>query len=351
MNCEPGGLQPAIFLGLCRFFCRFKRDIFYHMTLKSKNFLFLLFLLAAWTTQAQNKEKRAGKLSAAAAAQLHASEDTLALLSYAVVNDSMEQVRFGACRNLIQGLVRALKTENSFSYPFDRLKSVSILAPPDSSFRIFTWQLFVNDSTYRYYGAIQMNRPNLVLHALRDRSDEMTGSVDFEELTPDNWYGALYYTLRPFDTKEGRQYLLIGFDGFEFFNKRKVVEVLRFDKEGKPQFGSPVFVREKPLPAGLEQRLMLEYSAEASVRVNWDEQYQMVLFDHLIPMPSPFGRGFTAVPDGSYDGLKLEKGQWKFVEKVFNDVMEEAPRPEPVLDKKQEKGRDVNGNPVRKKKG
>jgi hypothetical protein len=111
-----------------------------------------------------------------------------------------------------------------------------------------------------------------------------------------------------------------------------------------------VFVRDKPLPVP-EQRLVLEYSAEASVRVNWDEQYQMVLFDHLIQIPSAYGRGFTAVPDGSYDGLKLEKsGQWKFVSKVFNDVMTEEFRPEPVLDKKQDKGRDVNGNPAKKKK-
>jgi hypothetical protein len=52
---------------------------------------------------------------------------------------------------------------------------MSILSPPDSSFRIFTWQLFVNDSTYRHYGAIQMNQKELKLFALRDKSFEMDG--------------------------------------------------------------------------------------------------------------------------------------------------------------------------------
>lgn len=336
--------RPSIVFPPCE-----QRHSFYIMPFNFKIFLLLLFLLPA--LKAHTQTKRAGSLSAAAVERLHASEDTLALLAYAVVNDSVEQVRFGACRSLIQGLVRALKTENSFSYHFDRLKSISILAPPDSSFRIFTWQLFVNDSTYRYYGAIQMNRSNLVLHALRDRSLEAGPSIAFEQLTPENWYGALYYNLRPFKTKEGTQYLLMGFNGMAFFEKRKVVDVLRFDSDGKPIFGSPVFAREEPLPAGPEQRLIFEYSAEATVRVNWDEQYEMVLFDHLIQMPSPFGRGITAVPDGSYDGLKWEKGKWTFVNKVFNDVMAEPPRPEPVLDRKQESGRDVNGNQVRKKKG
>lgn len=327
------------------------------MPLKLSTTLLLFSLLASGlTAQKRNKEPRAEALSAQAAERLHAAEDTLALLAYAVVNDSVEQVRFGACRTLITTLVRALKTENSFRYRFDRLKSISVLAPPDSSFRIFTWQLFVNDSTYRYYGAIQMNRPNLVLHALKDRSRDVGEEAVYQQFAPENWYGALYYSLRPFETKtsagQQQQYLLMGFNGLEFFNKRKVVDVLSFDAAtGKPVFGSPVFAREKPL-AMPEQRLVFEYSAEASVRVNWDEQYQMVLFDHLIQIPSAYGRGFTAVPDGSYDGLKLEKGgRWTFVNKVFNDVMNEEFRPEPVLDKKQEAGRDVNGNPVKRKKG
>ncbi len=76
-----------------------------------------------------------------------------------------------------------------------------------------------------------------------------------------------------------------------------------------------------------------------------DEQYKMILFDHLIPFPSPFGNTMTAVPDGSYDGLKFEKGKWKFIDKVFNDSQKEAPFPEPVLDSR--KGKDISGRAKR----
>ena len=303
-------------------------------------------MLKTFTLSAQSTNKNAGKLTSAAIERIKTGEDTLALLAYAVVNDSVEKERFAACRALIPALVRTLKVENSFRYQFDRLKSVSILAPPDSSFRVFTWQLFVNDSTYRYYGAIQMNSGELKLFPFIDRSFEFEDRPVSEQLAPDRWYGALYYNIRQFDTKEGRKYLLFGFDAYEFFNKRKVIEVLSFDKNGKPVFGAPVFDRTDAKVA--EHRLLLEYSAEASVRVNWDEQYQMVLFDHLITVPSPFGRGFTNVPDGSYDGLRFEKGRWKYIDKVFNDVMSEAPFPEPVLDNRKDK--DLMGREKKKKK-
>ncbi len=318
------------------------------MLVKLKLFAFFCFFaLSIAGVNAQPKHKPADKLGAESIQKLNSIEDTLAILAYAVVNDSIEQERFAACKVLITTLVRALKTENSFKYPFSRLKSLSILAPPDSSFRIFTWQLFVNDSTYRYYGSIQVNQKELKLFPLIDRSFDMDVPPAYEQLANDNWYGALYYNIRQFDSKEGRKYLLMGFDAYSFFDRRKVVEVLSFDEKGSPVFGAPVFYRDKPKPGLKEHRLIFEYSADASVRVNWDEQYKMILFDHLIPFPSPYGRGMTQVPDGSYDGLQFEKGHWKFIDKVFNDKQDAPPFPEPILDSR--KGKDITGKAKKNK--
>ncbi|MEI6408014.1 MAG: hypothetical protein WCR52_01410 [Bacteroidota bacterium] len=317
-------------------------------TLKST--LIPILLLSCGLLSAQHKQKIAGPLTPEAAAQLKGAEDTLALLAYAVVNDSIERERFAACKVLITKLVKTLKIENSFSYKFDRLNSISIITSPDSSFRIFTWQLFVNDSTYKYYGAIQMNQPDLKLYPIMDRSAEMDPPPISEPLDPEKWYGALYYTLRQFDTKEGRKYLLIGYNGYSFFTKRKVIDVLSFDKTtGKPVFGAPVFKRAADYKGPVELRLYFDYSADSGVRVNWDEAYGMILLDHLIPIPSPYGRGTAFVTDGSYDALKLEKGKWKFIDKVFNDVQDKAPFPEPVLDSR--KGKDIMGKPQKPRKG
>ncbi len=295
-----------------------------------------IFLLIPLGLSAQKKPKiePASEPSAEAIQMLQGLEDTLGVLGYAIVNDSIEAERFAACRVFITTLVRALKIENSFKYPFEQLRSVSILTPPDSSFRLFTWQLFVNDSTYRYYGTIQMNERNLKLYPLIDRSFELDHFPVHEQMTADRWYGALYYNLRQFDTRQGHKYLLFGYDAFEFFEKRKLLDVLSFDKEGVPVFGAPVFEQEDALP---KYRVHVQYSADAIVKMNWDEQYKMVLFDHLIPLASPFGRGTTSVPDGSYDGYKFEKGRWKYVDKVFDDKQKDVPFPEPILDGRKEK--------------
>ena len=315
--------------------------MFLRIKLFASIFLFFPLILAA---QKKPKTAPASQPTLAAAQQLQGLEDTLGVLGYAIVNDSIEVERFAACRVFITTLVRALKIENSFKYPFERLQIVSILTPPDSSFRIFTWQLFVNDSTYRYYGSIQMNERSLKMYPLIDRSFEMEKFPSTEELPTDRWYGALYFNLRQFDTRQGRRYLLFGYDAFEFFEKRKLLEVLSFNKEGKPVFGAPVF--DKPdVPPDL--RVYIQYSADAKVKMNWDEQYKMILYDHLIPFPSPYGREMTNVPDGSYDGYRFEKGRWKYVDKVFDDKQKEVPFPEPILDGR--KDNDIMGKKKRKR--
>jgi hypothetical protein len=308
-----------------------------------KRLLFaLLLFFTVFSAQAQ-----AGKIAEADLPVLKEFEDTLALCGFFVVNDSIAENRFATCKKLITTLVQALKTKNSFNYPFERLKTVSIQYPPDSTFRIFTWQLYVDVDDYRYYGAIQMNTPDLKLFPLIDRSYEIE-SEESELLTPDRWYGSLYYNLRQFDTAEGRKYLLFGYDGYSLYNKRKLIDVLSF-KDGKALFGAPVFVEENKENGAqtIRNRIVKEYSAEASFKLNYDETWGLILFDHLTTMGGSYGQGLAMVPDGTYEGYKLENGRWHWVEKFWTEEMDEAPRPEPVLDTRN--GKDLFGK--QKKKG
>ena len=254
-------------------------------------------------------------------------EDTLALLAYAVIHDSLPEHRFGACREMIPKLVKALKVEHSFQYPFERLKSVSIQYPRDSSFRIFTWQLYVDKDDYRYYGAIQMNTPGLKLFPLIDRSFKIE-DAEHQALSPEEWYGSVYYNLLDVEGPQGKYYLLFGFDGYSFFRKRKLIDVLSF-QEGQPVFGAPVFVHEGD---NRKARVVREYSAEVSTRCNYDELLEMIIFDHLIEMDGAYDEGPVNYPDGSYEAYRLEKGLWWHVDKVFDQVSDEAPRPAPILD-------------------
>ncbi|MEM1220344.1 MAG: hypothetical protein AAGH79_15590 [Bacteroidota bacterium] len=259
-------------------------------------------------------------------------EDTIALLSYAIINDSIAENRFGATKKLIPTLVKALQVPNSYQYPFSKVQSISIQYPADSTFRIFTWQLYVDENDYRYYGAIQKNAETLELIPLIDRSSSIM-RPEMEVLAGDRWFGALYYRIKQYTDAQGQtNYLLFGFDGYEFFNKRKLVENLSFDAAGKAVFGAPNFIENTPEGTKkTKNRLVLDYSAEASIRLNYDDIMELIVFDHLIKMGLP-GAGLTNVPDGSYDGYELVDGIWTFKPKLFNQVLEEAPRPSPVLE-------------------
>ncbi|MBK8653453.1 MAG: hypothetical protein IPN20_06095 [Haliscomenobacter sp.] len=269
--------------------------------------------------------------------QLKILEDTLALLSFLIINDSLEENRFGATRLMIPTLVKALKVKNSFDYPFERLKAVSIQYPPDSTFRVFTWQLYVAEDDYRYYGAIQMNTPELKLYPLIDRSFQVE-EPEQAVLNPENWYGALYYGIQKLEHPQGPYYLMMGYDAFSFFKRRKLMEVLHF-KEGKPVFGAAV-IPDSSASAPMKKRLVLEYSAETTIRLNYDEALGVIVFDHLIPIAGRHGEGETLVPDGSYEAFRIGKGKLEYIPMLEFQPQLEAPRPSPVLD---QKGKDIIG--------
>jgi len=270
-------------------------------------------------------------LGAADRDAIHEIEDTLAVLGFAVINDSLPDERFLACRQMIPTLVRALKKPHSFDYPFERLKSVSIQYPADSTFRIFTWQLYVDENDYRYFGAIQLNTPQLQLIPLVDRSFQVE-APEQAALSPDQWYGAVYYNLMTLDSPQGKYYLLFGFDGYELFRKRKVLDVLTFNERGEAVFGAPVIPGKAGAPP--RHRMVLEYSAEASIRLNYDAALDLVIFDHLITMGGQHGEGPVNFPDGSYEAFKVDKGRLSYIDKVWNQVSDEPPRPTPILDQR-----------------
>ncbi|MFZ2899336.1 MAG: hypothetical protein WA004_11975 [Saprospiraceae bacterium] len=279
-------------------------------------------------------------------AKLKLYEDTIALLSYAIINDSFPENRFGATKKLIPTLVAALKTPNSFHYPFSRVQSISLQYPADSTFRIFTWQLYVDVNEYRYYGAIQLNNSELKLFPLIDRSFDVK-EVEYDVLPPDQWYGALYYNIKPFQTPQGMKYLLFGYDAYSFFNKRKVIDVLSFEGE-QPRFGAPVFhASTDDGGTRISNRLLFEYTAEASIKCNFDPVMDMIVVDHLIEVGGMHeGQGPTKIPDGTYEAYQLANGIWQYIPKLDNTIVDEPPRPFPVLES--DKELDIFG---RKKKG
>ncbi|MEO9209869.1 MAG: hypothetical protein ABI208_02155, partial [Ginsengibacter sp.] len=104
--------------------------------------------------------------------ELQKKEDSLKIFSNTILMGKTAEERFSADSFFTKILVRALKTKNSFYYPFDSLKTISKLTPTDQSFKIFTWQLIINNNMVRKHGAIQMRTADgsLKLFPLIDHS-------------------------------------------------------------------------------------------------------------------------------------------------------------------------------------
>jgi hypothetical protein len=223
-------------------------------------------------------------------------------------------------------LISALKQPNSFDYPFDSAgKYISILMPPDKSFRIFTWSLkwgddsLVTADSFEFYGAIQVNnKEKLELYGLYD-SSAVLGKPEYEELNNRYWYGALYYQIIETKYKKQKYYTLLGWDGYSRASNRKIADVLTFDENGKPKFGAPIFDMADETPA--KYRVIFEFRDDATMTLRYIGKKDLIAFENLIPPDEKsIGMYQSYLPDGSYDYFVYKKGKWKKREMLFENV-------------------------------
>lgn len=259
-------------------------------------------------------------------------EDSLSVLCDSIVNGGEQGIRQQSCYDFIRMLVKALKVKNSFEYPFDSLKHISIIYPDDKSFRIFNWDLLKTTGVYRYYGAIQRKSADLKIFPLYDYSDYMKNPQD-TVTSSERWFGMLYYQIK----QEGKQYLLFGWDGNTLLSNKKIIDVLSFDKKGNPVFGAKIFNIGTIEAPKYVARFMIEYKENAQVSMRYDNDLQMIMYDHLIPIDAKAeGMYEFYVPDGSYEGFQLKKKKWNHVSSMFDQKQDKPPFPEPVdFDKKE----------------
>jgi len=263
--------------------------------------------------------------------QLELQQDSLKIYAYNIVNAEEPSQRFRADSFFIRILVRSLKFPNSFYFPFDSLQTISKLYAPDSSFRIFTWQIKKDAYVFLQRGAIQMRTTDgsLKLFPLHDVS--MFTKKPYDSVrTANNWIGAIYYRIIQKTFNGKNIYTLLGYDDFTINSNKKWMDVLTFNDAGQPVFGGPYFsfkndsAKANKVPV---LRFYLEYKKEATTTFNYDSSMNMIVYDHLISETDEPNRRETFVPDGDYEGFVWQNGQWLHVPKVFNSTLEEGQFP------------------------
>jgi hypothetical protein len=253
-------------------------------------------------------------------ARISKMEDSLKVVANDMIfNKDLEQ-RMQSNQKFVRSFVKALETPFSYQYKFDSLQTISLEYAPDNTFRIFTWELEMNDNYFRQYGAIQMNTKDgkLKMFPLFDASE-------FTEMPWDSvrdakhWIGALYYKILKNSYKGKDYYTLLGLDDHDFLTTRKWIDILTFDKNGAPQFGAPIFqykydtIKVQP-PV---DRFLLEFKKDGRARMNYDQDLNLIVFDHLISEKNRPWDKMTLISNGDYEGFQWKEGKWVHVANIF----------------------------------
>lgn len=301
--------------------------------MKKPGFILIVLFLFCHSLFAQQT------IAAADARILRQKEDSLKVLAKTFLTADATEERMRKDSLFIKTLIRSLQVKNSFYFPFDSVQGVSHLYAPDSTFRIFTWQLDFQDS-YAYSrqrGAIQYRTSDgsLKLTPLKDYSEFADDPLDSTR-NRNTWIGAVYYNIIQNSYNGKNYYTLFGFDGNSYRTNKKWIDVLTFDSQNQPVFGAQQYftfekdsVKHKP-----QFRFAIEYKKEASTTMNYNEDENMILVDHLISETNEPDLPWTFVPDGDYEGFQWVNGRWQHVDKVFTFKLQdgEAPVPDALKD-------------------
>ena len=243
---------------------------------------------------------------------LNEYEDTLSSIAHTMMFNKNEKIREEANNGFTTELLEILQYPNSYNYPFDSLKTISILQPEDKKFKLFNWILRKDDGRIEYYGYIVLpskdNKKNKIIK-LNNVSNSINENQIFKN---DNWYGALYYKIICPKKKKNKYYTILGWDGNYEEKTQKIIDIIEInDKEAF--FGKDIFIKNE----NKTFRVLIDYNKNTSVSVNYDNDKKRIVFDNLVPLKESY-KEYNAyfVPDGSFNCFQYKNGKWIFYEDV-----------------------------------
>ncbi len=260
-------------------------------------------------------------------------EKELAFHADVMLNAQKAEHRMSSAHTFYNLFYETLNKEGSFSYSFDSLIWISQKKPDDLSFRIFTWIVDEGNGNFSHKGLLQMASGKVF--SLENRLKQ-NDDWEFFISGRDDWMGAMYYHLMEDEYKGEKQYLLFGFHRFDEKENIKMVDVLYFDKKGEPVFGKEIFKKKVENARDIiKTRIVLKYSVDSYVGLHYNESMGMIIHDYLIRSISMGNNeGMSLVSDGSLVGYEKKDRYWEYIDKIYTQILDEAPRPKPVLDKR-----------------
>jgi hypothetical protein len=264
-------------------------------------------------------------------------EDSIVSLHKSLLFETNTILRYQKNEQLLFLLEEVLELKNSISYPFDALKTISVVTSPDRKVRIFTWYLINNEGVHEYYGYLQAydeEKKQYKLYSLTDKWKKINNPMA-QVLTIWNWYGALYSEIIEIQGYNNKTYYtLLGWNGGDIFSQSKVIEVLSLNNKGVASFGAPIF---KGYVKKRIMRVIFEYAKLSPFHLHYEKQLytqkstrkdkktnkyiidtlsaEMIIFNQLIPMDESLQDipQFMVGEASMNDGFMEKEGRWVFV--------------------------------------
>ena len=311
----------------------------------------LLVTMAVTAVQAQDK------------AIMSQHQKRLAALLELATTAPTDNERYLASEQAVGELSAALEEENSERWQWQLPRVASVLTSPDGLLRIFTWAVVRDNGEFECFGAIQFyndREEEYQYLLLNDKSEEIMNREE-SLLSASNWFGAIYQDIIQTSHSGKTYYTLLGWNGVDNLTERKVIEPVIF-RGGLPQFGAPLFRRERNL-----RRIVLEYRNDAMVNLSYEEQFveevqrdrvkvkgtnryrtvekrkqhkeKMIIFDEVEPqVPGMEGLFQYYVPSGLELAYAFVDGKWelrngaqgRLKDKKLNKAFEPLPKTAPV---------------------
>ena len=282
-------------------------------------FLSFIFILSSMFLSAQNISEKVIK----------EYEDTLLILSNNIMYGETLEIREKSNIGFISELKEVMKYKKSYDYPFNDLKTISRLNPEDNSFRLFNWILPKGNEASKYFAFIILPNSDNGYNQIIELKHTETDLFNFETTiyNNENWYGSLYYKIISPKKKNNQHYTLLAWNGNNPESTIKIIDVLEI-KNQKATLGKDIFIKGEDTT----KRIVVEYNRNTSASVNFDEDKNRIVLDHLVPLKEN-QEGFNQfyVPEGSYDCFLYKNGEWIFKEDI--DIRTNKSLPEIDKDK------------------
>lgn len=237
---------------------------------------------------------------------LNAQVDYISEFNRLTDYETSDQEKQSLSLELTDALVRDLQ-QADFIIDSLSVRQLKLVSSADEALRLVTWHYSLSDATSQYGGIILYGEQVLSL-----RFNDMPIAVD-KEYTQDNWCGGIYYDVIPVEKKGKTFYTLLAWDGNNGVTSKKIIDVLSFDKKGRPIFGFPFFENGRMMA----HRAIIEYPASNSMLLEYDAQQNEIISNALFANDDKFTdvSGYSSVSD-DFNVYRFENSKWMFYANV-----------------------------------